>query len=150
LTGNDKRFESATISNYVRHARGALAVSRHWDWNDIGGRLRWQSPGSKDLNLYSSSTRSSASTPSGVGTSVTASAAGCSSFGFLRIWPRIALGNDQVSYRIASDPTCGDAWALFFQIDKVSWVLDIAVDKPSIPEPGSSGVSNKGRGGDRH
>jgi hypothetical protein len=61
----------------------------------------------------------------------------------LRIWPGIASGNEWKPDQIASDPTCGSAWDLFFQIDKVSRVLGIAIDKPWIPELGSSGVYNK-------
>jgi hypothetical protein len=58
------------------------------------------------------------------------------SFNLLRMWPGITSGSD----RITLDPTCGNVWDLFFQIDKVSRVLDIAVGKPWIPEPGSSGT----------
>jgi hypothetical protein len=46
------------------------------------------------------------------------------------------LDNCRVHLSRVPDSICGNAWDLFFQIDKISRVLD----KPWIPEPGSSGA----------
>jgi hypothetical protein len=60
------------------------------------------------------------------------------------------LGKRSDSRSVASDPRYGNTWDLLFQNDKLPQFLDIAVDKHWIPELGSSGASNKGRGGECH